>query len=101
MFFAFGPEVGYQVFTTSGAFNDSAKPQAVYFAAVLSGATAAVPCLYDGTSSLGTGVLPLQGTINVWTYVSPAAAGVFKNGCFVSFDSNTTKVIVFGRQVLS
>lgn len=99
MFFAFGPEVSYQVFTSSGVLNDSGKPQAVYFVEMLSGGTAAVPCLYDGTSSLGTGVMPLQGVISSWMQLNPGIGGVFPRGCFVSFDSNTTKVIVWSRQV--
>lgn len=95
------PEVGYKVFTASGAFGDSGKAQAVYAVQMLSGGTAAVPCLYDGTSSLGTGAYPIQGTISVWVQSNPSAGIVFPSGCFVSFDSNTTKVIVYGRQVLS
>lgn len=101
MFIQFGPEVGYKVFTASGVFGDSGKAQAVYGVQLLSGGTAAVPCLYDGTSSLGTGSMPLQGTISVWTQNYPNAGVTFPSGCFVSFDSNTTKVIVYGRQVIT
>lgn len=98
MFIGFGPEVGYKVFTTSGAFNDSGKAQVVYYAQVLSGGTASVPCLYDGTSSLGTGAFPIQGVISQWVQWNPGVGAVFPAGCFVSFDSNTTKLIVWGRQ---
>lgn len=101
MFISFGPEVGYKAFTTSGLFGDSGKPQAIYAVQVLSGGTAAVPCLYDGTSSLGVGALPCQGTISVWTQISPTVGVTFPSGCFVSFDTNTTKIIVYGRQVIS
>lgn len=101
MFFQFGPEVGYKVFSASGAFGDSGKAQAVYYVQMLSGGTAAVPCLYDGTSSLGTGVMPLQGVISNWIQTNPGVGNVFPSGCFVSFDTNTTKVIVWGRQVIT
>jgi hypothetical protein len=102
MFFAFGPEIGYKVFTASGILNDSGKPQAVYAVAALSGGTATQACLYDGTSSLGTGALPIQGTINLWTYISPAIGVMFPSGCFVSFDgTNATKIIVYARQAMS
>lgn len=101
MFLSFGPEVGYKVFTSSGVFGDSGKAQAVYYVEMLSGGTAGVPCLYDGTSSLGTGVLPLQGVISQWVQINPGVGATFPSGCFVSFDSNTSKVVVWGRQVLS
>ena len=102
MFIQFGPEIGYQVFTASGTFGDSGKAQAVYFIAALSGGTATQACIYDGTSSLGTGAIPIQGTTSIWTYVSPGVGLVLKGGAFVSFDgTNATKIIVYGRQVLS
>lgn len=101
MFIGFGPEVGYKVFTTSGVFNDSGKAQVVYFWKVLSGGTLAQPCIYDGTSSLGTGVLPHQGVASQWTSDNLGAGAMFPSGAFVSFDGNTTKVIVWGRQALT
>lgn len=98
MFISFGPEVGYQVFTTSGAFNDSGKPQVVYFANMLSGGTLSQPTFYDGTSSLGTGAATIQGIASQWVQFNPGVGLVFPKGCFVSFDGNTSKVVVWGRQ---
>lgn len=102
MFIQYGPEFGYKVFTSSGVFNDSGKAQAVYFVAALSGGTATQACIYDGTSSLGTGALPIQGTANIWSYISPPGGVTFASGAFVSFDgTNASKIIVYGRQVIT
>ena len=98
MFIGFGPEVGYKVFTTSGAFGDSGKAQVIYAWKVLSGGTLAQPCIYDGTSSLGVGALPHQGVASQWTNDNLGVGVVLPSGAFVSFDGNTTKVMVYGRQ---
>jgi len=101
MFFAFGPEIGYQVLTTSGVVGDSAKPQALYAAACKSGGTAGTATFFDGTSSLGTVVYDVQGTINTTVFNNPSIGQVFPKGLYVSFDSNVSRVTVWSRQILT
>lgn len=99
MFFGFGPEVSYQIFTASSVVNDSGKPQALYQVASKSGGTAGTVTLFDGTSSLGTVVYDIQGTINTTVFNNPGVGLVFPKGLYVSFDSNVTRVTTWCRQV--
>lgn len=101
MFIGFGPEVGYKVFSASGVFNDSGKAQVIYAWKVLSGGTLSQPCIYDGVSSLGTGAIPHQGVASQWTSDNLGAGVVLPLGAFVSFDSNSSKIIVYGRQAIT
>lgn len=101
MYFQFGPEIGYQVFTASGVVNDSGKPQALYGIAVKSGGTAGVCTLFDGTSSLGTAVYDVNGTINITVKDFPSIGQTYPRGLYVSFDTNVTKVTTWARQVLT
>lgn len=99
MFFGFGPEVSYQAFASSGTPNDSGKAQALYQVAFLSGGTAGTLSLFDGTSSLGTFVYAITGTINTWVFNNPGVGLVFPKGLFVSFDGNVSKATTWTRQV--
>lgn len=99
MFFGFGPEVSYQVQAASAVVNDSAKPQALYQVAFLSGGSAGTLSLFDGTSSLGTFVAGITGTASAWTYQNPGIGLVFPKGLYVSFDGNVSKSSTWCRQV--
>lgn len=99
MFFSFGPEIGYQVFTSSSVVGDSGKPQALYAFAVKSGGTAGTVTWFDGTSSLGTAVYDSNGAISLTSLFGPAVGQVFPKGLYASFDSNVTRVTVWARQV--
>lgn len=99
MFFSYGPEVSYQTFTSSSVVNDSAKPQAMYRVTVKSGATAGTLTLFDGTSSLGTYVYDITGTINSTIIDNPGFGLVFPKGLYLSFDGNESHVTVWTRQV--
>lgn len=99
MFFGFGPEVSYQANAASAIINDSGKPQALYQVGFLSGGSAGTLSLFDGTSSLGTFVCAITGTVSAWVYQNPGVGLVFPKGLFVSFDGNVTKATTWCRQV--
>lgn len=99
MFFGFGPEISYQALSASGTPNDAGKPQALYQVAFLSGGTAGTLSLFDGTSSLGTFVYAVTGTISAWVVNNPGVGLVFPKGLYLSFDSNVTKCTTWARQV--
>jgi hypothetical protein len=101
MFFAFGPEIGYQALTSSGVVNDSGKPQALYGIAINASGTSAIPTFFDGTSSLGTAVFAQSGIAAGWANFQYSTGLVFPKGLYVSFDANTTKVTTWCRQVLT
>lgn len=101
MFFSWGPEVSYQSFSSSSVVNDSGKAQALYRVAFLSGGTAGTLTLFDGTSSLGTAVYNVTGTISSTVIDNPGFGLVFPKGLYVSFDTNVTKVTTWTRQVLT
>lgn len=101
MYFQFGPEIGYQVFTASSVVNDSGKPQALYGIAIKSDGTAGVATLFDGTSSLGTVVYDVNGTANVTIKDFPSIGQVYPKGLYVSFDTHVTRATVWARQVIT
>lgn len=101
MFFSFGPEISYQILTTSGVVNDSGKAQALYGFAINSAGTSAVPAFFDGTTSLGTFVFNQTGVASGTEMLWPSIGLVFPKGLYVSFDANTTKVTTWCRQVLT
>ena len=84
--------------TTSATVSDSGKPILIAGYGVESGATAAQPYFINGTTaSAGNTIIFRPGPIttsqgNVTSLPLPV---MFNNGCYVSFDANTTAVTVF------
>jgi len=89
---------GFTRLTASGTVSDAGKPVLICGYGVESGATAAQPYINNGGALAGSTVIfrpgPItvsQGNVNV-----PAVLPVmFPNGCWVSFDANTTAVTMF------
>lgn len=80
--------------TSSGQVSDAGKPILITGYAVLSGASPAVPYFINGPA---TGVIAFRGagiaaTANNEAYTLPP---MLNQGCYVSFDANTTEVTVF------
>lgn len=89
---------GYKRLTSSGLVSDSGKPILIAGASVLSGGTAAVPYFINGTAASAGNDIAFrgEGTANVARITCPSELPVMlPNGCFVSFDANTTEVSVF------
>jgi hypothetical protein len=99
MFFGYGPEISYQAATVSGVVNDSGKPQALYRVTFKSGGTAGTITFFDGTSSLGTYVYDITGTISSTVVDNPGFGLVFPKGLYVSLDGNVSKYATWSRQV--
>ncbi|HEX9504278.1 MAG TPA: hypothetical protein VF974_08260 [Patescibacteria group bacterium] len=90
---------GYTRITVSGIIGDSGKPIAVTGYSVLSGATAAVPYLRNGTGVAGdTQVCRLPGTANISVETVKPLPTIIPSGCYISFDANTTEVTVYFYQ---
>lgn len=87
---------GFQRLTSSGVVSDAGKPIILAGWTVLSGATAAIPYFNNGAALVGSS-LGFRGdgvgSVNQTTAVNLPV--MFPNGCFVSFDVNTTEVTVF------
>ena len=80
----------YFLTTTDAVVGVSAKPTRVFFMTVLSGGTASVVKLYNGTSTGGQIFHQLDGTISKSVTVYFGAQGLlFPAGCFVDVDANT------------
>lgn len=101
MFFSYGPEITYTAGTASSVINDSGKAQALYRVTFKSGGTAGTIAFFDGTSSLGTYVYDVTGTISSTVIDNPGFGLVFPKGLYVSLDGNVTKFAVWTRQVLT
>lgn len=96
--------MGYQPYscgairlTASGTVSDSGKPILICGYGIESGATAAQPYFNNGTAAVGSTIIFRPGPItvsqgNVNSLLLPV---MFPNGCFVSFDANTTAVTAF------
>ena len=76
--------------------GDAGKPILIYGYGVESGATAAKPYFMNGTAQTSP-VAFEPGPISVSTgnVISLPAPVCLPNGCYVSFDGNTTAVTVF------
>lgn len=85
---------GFQRITTSGAIGTSGKGVLVTGITVLSGATASVPYIKNGTAVGSAAAWAIPGTASVACHTTYDTPIMCFNGCFVSFDSNTTEVTV-------
>lgn len=89
---------GYKRLTASGTVSDAGKPILVCGYEVTSGATAAVPYMNNGSALSGSDTVfrPGPNTVSQGNIGVPSILPVmFPNGCWVSFDANTTAVTVF------
>ncbi len=87
---------GFQRLTTSGIVSDSGKPILIAGFGVESGATAAKPYVMNGTAQTSPAAFELGPvTASVGNIVSIPMPVALPNGCYVSFDSNTTAVTIF------
>jgi hypothetical protein len=81
---------GTQYFTTSDlALGTEGKPTRVFSVDFLSGGTASVVILRNGTTTGGENYVQLDGTISKATHWSDPAGKLFPKGCFVDVDANT------------
>lgn len=88
--------VGYQRAVADAAVLASGRAVVVYGANMVSGGTAGVLVLRDGTSTAGTAVVTLTGTISSGVSFDFGGNGVvFPNGCFADKDANVSAFTVF------
>lgn len=93
-------KVGFQIRTDDGVINTSGEPIAVYGIHIISGETAGVVILRNGTSTAGTAVIQEEGTISAGVTFHFGGSGVvFPSGCFVDVDANVSSVTVFYQRV--
>lgn len=84
---------------TDVAIGTSGKPIRVFDINVVSGGTAAVVKLYNGTSATGS-FIQINGTINIGVSVNSLAGFLFPLGCFADVDANTTSLAVnFAQEI--
>lgn len=86
---------GSVLITADGAVGTSAAPTYVSAIHIISGGTAAVVSLRNGTSTGGTAWVTETGTVSTgktFYYGNPGL--LFPSGCFVDVDTNTTSVAV-------
>jgi len=84
--------VGTSNITADGVIGPSGRPIRVYSFVVHSGGTAAVVSFYSGTSSSGTKLIQIDGTINKSVVVTFEEGLLFSAGCYCDLDTNTTFV---------
>jgi len=80
--------------TTDAAIGTSGKPIRVFDAILVSGGTASTVILKNGTTTSGTSIIQLDGTINKATNWSSAQGVRFPAGCFADVDANTAALTV-------
>lgn len=91
----FGPSSGSQRLTADGAVGPSGKPIRVFSATQLSGGTAGILVLRDGTSASGTVYVQKTAPVVSNTDTVNFEGGLlFPNGCFFDKDINTDAVVV-------
>lgn len=101
-------EVAYfKRLAASGNVGDTGKPVDILGYTISSGGTLAQPTFINGRSGGGGPVANAMGWVDAATTVSveKSIALAFPirldQGCYVSFDANTTAMTVFYRQVLT
>lgn len=88
---------GAETFTANGAVITSGKPIRVYSATWVSGATAGILQLYNGTAISGTPWISETGTAQRSKTVNFTNGLLFNAGCYVDIDaaaSNTSVAIL-------
>lgn len=86
---------GTQLVTADIAVGDSGTAVRIFCIHIISGASAGVVDLYNGTSTGGTRYVSEDGTASKGKTVFFGPQGfVFPDGCYVDVDSNVTSVLV-------
>jgi hypothetical protein len=86
-------QIGSQKITADGVIGGSGKPIRLYAALVKSGASAAAPILYDGTSNSGTEYDTCTcATVSVVNRFYYPGGLLFPDGLYIDIDANTTYV---------
>lgn len=85
---------GVQTRTTDGVIGTSGKPIRVFSIHIISGGTASVLAVYNGTGTNGTQLLSLTGTLSTGATFNFAGGFRFSAGCYLDVDSNVTSVSV-------
>lgn len=81
--------------TADAAIGSSGKATRVFNIHIISGGTAAIVSLRNGTSASDTIYLTETGTISTGKTIDYGTKGqLFSNGCFVDVDTNTVSVLV-------
>lgn len=92
-------QIGSQKRTTDGVIGNSATPIRLYAIIVASGATAAAPALYDGTTTGGTLMDTFTcPTVSVTNLRAYPGGLLFPNGLYIDVDGNTTYVTCIYEQ---
>jgi hypothetical protein len=82
--------------TSSGVVGDSGKPIMVAGYSVLSGGTAAIPYFRNGTGVAGDTIAwRAQGQASTAFDTAKSLPVMLDQGCYVSFDANTTEITVY------
>lgn len=85
--------------TADGVVGTSGAATRVFFFHIISGGTAAVVSLRNGTTVTSTIYITETGTINTGRTLAYGANGIlFPAGCFCDVDVNTTSVLVSYEQ---
>ncbi len=85
---------GSEVFTADGAVGKSGKPIRVHNVHIISGATAGVVELVNGTSGSDTTFLELNGVANDGATFNFANGVLFPEGCYYDEDANVTTTVI-------
>lgn len=85
-------KIGSQNITADGVIGVSGRPVRLYNIQVMSGGTAAVVSIYSGTSTSGTKLDQIDGTISKSVSRGYEGGLYFPNGLYVDLDANTTFV---------
>jgi len=86
---------GSQLITADGPVGSSGVAMRVFMIHIISGATAAVVSLRNGTSAGATAYVTQTGNINTGATFTYGLQGMlFPAGCFCDVDGNTTSVTV-------
>ena len=85
--------------TADGAIGTSGKPVRIYSISLISGGTASVLSLLDGTSAAGTQQVSLTGTASTGMIANFAGGLRFPSGCYADVDGNiSSATIVFNQE---
>lgn len=85
---------GIQTRTTDGVIGTSGSPIRVFWIHIISGGTASVLAVHNGTSASGTQILSLTGTASTGATFNFAGGARFPAGCYLNVDANVTSVTV-------
>lgn len=91
---AYGNLSGTETFTADGAVIDSGAKVRIFNVTWVSGATAGILQLFNGTSATGTPYFSEAGTANQSKTVNFENGMVFANGCYVDINANCSLAIL-------